>query len=126
MRRRRPEIDNFIRWNKITQRFEPVLWKRSMLSAWLTFDPNCTDGLLTIPAQASGNQGRTNFFQPLCSISGDKTAFYQTPFEGRNLLFEDSTDTTALADFTCEFTEIGDSRRYMNQPIHVRNIAGTA
>ncbi len=44
--------------------------------------------------------------------------------EAGELVFEDATDTTALADWNVLFTD--SNRRYMNFPCHVRTICGTA
>jgi hypothetical protein len=49
-----------------------------------------------------------------------------TPIEIRSIVFEDSVDTTALANFTIVLTDHGERRQFMNRPIHIRTFAGTA
>lgn len=116
-------IDQFIRWNPQYRRYEPVYWRREVLPSWLTF----TEVDLTLPyvVPATGTPGpQATMKQPYASVEGLDRDF-GTPFEVRNLVFQDSTDGTPAANFTVQMQEVGETRTFMNNPIHVRTIAGT-
>ncbi len=119
---RYPDIDYFTRWNSAKRVIEPTAWKRAMTSGWLGYDPNKTNGALAVPAAGTI---ATFFRQPLWSQGGG-AADLQSPFEARNLVFADSSDTTAASLILIELLEQASQRRMMNQPIHIRNLCGTA
>lgn len=115
-------VDDFIRVNPQTKMFEPVLWKKSIIPYWLTWDPQFTQGLLTIPATG---QVITQFRIDRSSV-GLLEHGYGTPFRTRSVVFEDSTAGTGNAAFTVSLTDLGDKTQFMNAPIHIQNFAGTA
>lgn len=51
---------------------------------------------------------------------------YNSPLIGTHITFEDSTDTTAAADFSVRLSDDSAQRWYMNSPIHVRCMAGNS
>src|SRR3990167_832349 len=95
-----------------------------MVPGWLGFDKGITDGALNIPL-STGAPARTIFRQTSWG-QGGRNADLGSPFEARNLLFRVPPDATALAAWTADLTEVASQRRMMNQPIHIRNLAGTA
>lgn len=115
-------VDDYIRVNPQTKSFEPVLWKKAILPYWLTFDPYFTNGALTIPATG---QVITQFGVERGS-AGIADQGVGTPFRGRSIVFEDSTAGTASAAFSVSLTDLGDKTQFMNAPIHILNLAGTA
>ena len=120
-------IDKYIRWDEQNQMFFPNYYRKEILPKWLGFeetDLQAPLGVLTIPA-AGTEAPRVGFKQPYASVEG-LDGNLGTPFEVRGLVFADSTDGTALADFTIEMEELGEVRTLMNRPIHIRTIAGVA
>lgn len=117
-------VEKFFRYNKFTRRLEVQMWRKEMLPSFLYLsqsdDP---DGVYTLPA--SGTPPLACFKQPYFSMGG-ADAGVGTPFEVRSLIFEDSTQGTANADYKITFNMLGDTRLLMNRPIHVRNLFGTA
>jgi len=117
------DTDKFLRWNEQGRLFEPVLWRREVLPAWLTF--SLTDTVLPFPIAAAGTPTRqVSFFQQYSSVNG-QDAGLGTPFEVRSLVFQDSTDGDLAANWTVRLKEIGEVREFMNNPIHVRCMFGT-
>lgn len=122
---RLPDVDYSTRYSPESRTVKPVMWKRSITPGWLTFDEaRNPGGTMIIPAGA-GSMAESIFRQNYWS-QGGQMADLMSPFEARNLLFADSTDTTAAAAWTVEFLELSEYRNLMNAPIHIRNIAGTA
>lgn len=122
---RHDELDDFFQFNPQTLEYEPVLWRRSIIPAWLTFDEYVTRSLPFTTAASGAPPKVTAFRQNRFSVQGIH-ADLLTPFLAESVVFEDSTDTTDLADFTVDIRGVGDAIRYMNAPVHIRNLAGTA
>jgi len=120
-------IDDFLHWDERKQQYVPNYWRRDVLPSWLGFDPadlQAPNGVATVAA-AGAPTTPVGFAQPYWSVEGlDQNL--GTPFEVRSLVFEDSTDTTAAANFTVRLKENGETREFMNEPVHIRCIAGTA
>ncbi len=119
------DIYKFIEWDPGLRIYKPVFWRRNMLPSWLSFDAADTVLPLTIPAAAPGIGVTSVFKQTYSSVEG-LDANLGTPFAVQNLMFADSTDGTAAADFTVTLKEVGEAREFMNRPHHVRNICGVS
>lgn len=117
------QIDKFVQWNPKTNRYDPVLWRRELLPSWLTIRDTDATLPITIPAPGSSTPPLT-IFQPYASVNGADAGF-GTPFEVRSIVYEDSGDGTPAADFSVFLKEVGEARQFMNQPVHIRTIAGT-
>jgi len=117
----------FFYWDERRQMYIPYYRNKEIVPAWMGLsanDPAVNNGVFVVAA-AGAVTAPTFFAQPYSSVEGlDQNL--GTPFEVQNIIFADSTDTTAAAAFTVLLTEIGDSRRLMNFPCHIRTIAGTA
>ncbi len=119
------DIDRYVTWNADKRRYEPIYWRKEVLPSWLTYDFSDVPGGLATIAAAGTSSPLVGFKQPYASVEGlDQNL--GTPFEIRNLIFEDSTDGTANADFTVFLRELGEARTFMNRACHVRTIFGTA
>ena len=121
------DTSKFFYWDAARRMYVPYYRNKEILPSWMGFseqDPRVANGVFTVLA-APGNTAPTYFSQPYSSVEGlDENL--GTPFEVQNLIFADSTNGTAAANFTVLFTEIGDTRQLMNFPCHIRTIAGTA
>lgn len=121
------DTDQFIQWDSRRQMYMPVYWRKEVLPFWLGFDEGdlqAPNGVLTINA-AGVDTPPVNFKQRYDSVEGLDDGL-GTPFEVRSLVFEDSTDGTAAANFTISMQEVGERRLLMNNPCHIRTIAGSA
>lgn len=117
------QIDQFMRWNSRTRQYSMVLWRREVLPSWLTIrDIDSLQPLVVAAAPAQGTP--LTIFQPYSSVNGADAGF-GTPFEVRSIVFEDSVDGTAAANFTVSLNEVGEVRTFMNAPVHIRTLAGT-
>lgn len=116
-------VDKYIQWNAQTQLFEPVWWRRDILPFWLFPDEQFVNGSFTINA-AGAPTPPVVYKLPHASL--DMDAVVGNPLRITRLVFEDSTDTTALANFTVLMKDMGDQLQYMNAPIHIQTFAGTA
>lgn len=116
------QVDKFLRYNPAHKQFEPVRWRREILPSWLTIRD--TDSALPITVPVSPGTTPLTIFQPYSSVNGADQGF-GTPFEMRSLVFQDDTDGTAAADFTVALQEVGEARTFMNNPCHIRTIAGS-
>lgn len=116
---RMPPIDYFVKYDSLSRTFRVLAWKRSILPGWMGFDPNITSGMLTVPTQ-----GITTYFRQFCASQYGQMSDLFTPFEGRNLMFQDSSG--GASDFTLQFTDVSDGRVLQNAPIHALTICGTA
>jgi len=117
-------IDKYILWDEDRKQFLPVYWRREVLPKWLTFETTDVQGAYTVNA-AGVDTPPVGFKQPYASVEGLDGGM-GTPFEVRSLVFEDSTDGTANADFTVVLKDLGSVREFMNRPIHIRTLAGVA
>lgn len=116
-------IDKFVFYNKTARRFDPVYWRREVLPSWMTFSD--TDVVLPYVVPAAGTPGQlATFKQPYASVEGLDRGL-GTPFEVRSLVYQDSTDGTLNANFTIFLREVGEARNFMNNPVHIKTIAGT-
>lgn len=118
------DVDKVFQWSQDAQRFLPQWWRRAVLPGWLAPDTELNPFPLTIPAAGTGNL-QVTYKQRYSSMQGQDDGLGQ-PFRIDKLIFEDSTDGTAAANFTVLMEDIGAGRRMMNLPIHVRNLFGTA
>ncbi len=116
-------IDHYLKYNPQTGNYIPVEWRRYVLPAFRYFNYSDVQGIFTIAA--TGNPTPlVSFSQPYTSVNGRDQGL-GTPFEVKYLLFEDSTDGTSSAAFTVMLKEMGESRLFMNQPVHARTLLGT-
>jgi hypothetical protein len=118
-------IDKYIKWNEQLKMFEPVMWRRDVLPSWITF----LDGTVvptTIPAAPSNGILQT-MNQPYTSLEGMDKGL-GTPFEIRSLMASgdptDLPDPWAAMNYTVRIKEVGESREFMNAPIHVKCMFG--
>lgn len=119
-------VDPYIRFNKQTGLFEPVQWLAQVMPFWLYADAQFTSGAQVV--NAAGTVTPPFIYKlPHASISLDQSQGNSlgNPLLINQIVFEDSTDTTALANFTVMLKDMGDQTQFMNQPIHIRNFAGT-
>jgi len=122
------DIDKFIYWDPKRNQYVPYYWRKEILPLWMGFaqaDIQAPNGVVTIPAAGAGIAPRVGFKQDYASLEG-LDQHLGTPFEVRSIVFEDSVDTTALAQFTVLLQDLGQKRDFMNNPVHIRTIAGTA
>lgn len=120
----RRDIDKIFKWNASRRHFDVQWYNRAITSAWLY--PFEAANPLVIPAAAANRALTVLWKQPYNSNQGLDEGL-GTPIALQYLVFEDSTDTTALANFTIFIAEQGESRRtFMNFPCHIRTVAGTA
>lgn len=117
------QIDQFIRLNPKTKQYDMVLWRREVLPSWLTIRDIDSLEPIAVPAAPNFTSPLT-IFQPYTSVNGQDQGF-GTPFEARSIVFQDSTDGTDAAQFSVMLKEVGEVRQFMNQPCHIRTIAGT-
>ncbi|NDQ57332.1 MAG: hypothetical protein GZ088_09705 [Acidipila sp.] len=92
------------------------------MPSWLTIRD--TDSALPISVPVSPGTPPLTIFQPYSSVNGADQGF-GTPFEMRSLIFQDDVDGTAAANFTVMLKEVGEAREFMNNPVHIRTIAGS-
>ena len=74
---------------------------------------------------ASGSNTKPAAFTSPNNAATGITNLYGTPLEIKQIIFADSTDLTASADFTAYLANFAD-RNFMNNPVHIRALAGTA
>jgi hypothetical protein len=120
-------IDKFLRWDNAQQMYFPNYFRKEILPKWLGFDSadlQAPNGLLPI-AGGGANTPRVGFKQPYASVEG-LDGNLGTPFEVRSIVFADSIDGTAVADFTVRLEEMGEVRQLMNRDVHIRTFAGVA
>jgi len=122
------DLDKYFYWDAKRDMPVPYYRNKEILPSWIGFsdqDPAVAQGVYTIPAAAAGLAASTYFAQPYSSVEGlDENL--GTVFEALNLMFADSTDTTAAAAWTLMLTEQGAVRQLMNFPCHIRTVAGVA
>jgi hypothetical protein len=118
------DIDKFIKWDPAYKLYRPVFWRRNMLPSWLTFEE--ADAILPFTIAAAGTPTRAVTVEQKYSSVEGLDANLGTPFLTESLVYEDSTDGTAAADWTIRLREVGEVREFMNRENHVRCIAGTA
>lgn len=117
-------VDNYLKQRVPNGPFElNAGWRKYVIPSFLYLDLSDVSGVYTVAA--SGSPSRlVSFKQPYSSAGGMDVGF-GTPFEIKQLVFEDSTDGTAAAAFTVMLRELGETRLFMNRPIHVRALFGT-
>lgn len=107
-----------------TGRFCARMWRRDILPKKLALATPAGAYPFTITA-ATGIQPAFVFVQPLTSAQG-QSGDVGSPFLWQAGIFNDSTDGTASANWTVQFKDNGTQRSYMNLPLHVRTVLGTA
>lgn len=117
-------IDKYLTWNPATKRFDPREERRYILPYHLFFDLSDVRGVYALPATGTPAP-LVAWKQPYTSANG-MDANLGTPLEIKYLLLGNSTGGYDAADFTVSLNEIGESRKFMNQPIHVRCMFGDA
>ncbi len=119
--------DPYTRFNPQTGLFEPVWWWREIMPFALYADAQFTSGAQRINA-AGSTTPPFHYKLQHSSIGLDQSQGNSVgnPLLINEIVFEDSTDTTALANFTVMLKDLGDKTQFMNQPIHIRNFAGIA
>lgn len=120
------DIDKFMEWDPSLRIYKPVFWRRNLLPYQMGFvESDVPFGRpFTIPA-AGGLAPPVHFKQPYSSVEGldDNLG---NPLAIQSIVFADSTDGTAAADFAVMLKEVGETREFMNREVHIRTIAGTA
>jgi hypothetical protein len=116
-------IDNYVKYDPKTKKVSVATWRRQVLPTWLYFDLASVAGAIAIPPV--GTSLAPMVWKQPYSSAGLLDLNAGTPLEVKNLVFQDSTMGTANANFTCLLNEQGESRAFMNQPIHVLNMFGT-
>jgi hypothetical protein len=118
------DAEKFFRWNPATQRYQPLLWRRAILPAWLTVAE--TDQQYHYQLAAYPAVGRPLHIQPELGSAQGADQGLGSPFEIRKLVFCDSTVGTAAAAFTVKLRDQGAGRDLTSRRMHIRNVAGTA
>ena len=120
------DIDKYIEWDPAMRIYKPIFWRRNLLPYQLGFTENDVPfgAPFTIPA-AGANAPPVHCLQQYSSVEG-LDGNLGNPLAIQNLVFEDSTDGTANADFAVRIKEMGEVREFMNREVHVRTIFGTA
>ena len=116
-------VDKFIRFNPQTKFFEPVWYRRDILPFWFYPDEQFINGDIVI--NAAGTPTPPVVYK-LPHASLDMDSGLGNPLKISQMVFEDSTDTTTLANWTVMMEDMGDKLKYMNAPIHIRTFAGGA
>jgi hypothetical protein len=117
-------IDKYLRWDASTKKYLPREERRYILPYWAYFDLSDVQGAYVLPA--AGTPARlVSWKQPYTSANG-MDANLGTPLEIKYLLLSNSSAGYVGSDFTIQMTEIGESRKFMNQPIHIRTMFGDA
>jgi hypothetical protein len=122
-------VDKFVDWDPAQRKYIPRGWNRSIVPAWLGFDPAITPGIYTVAA-AGAISPPTRFAPPYGSAMGADEG-RGTPFLVTHLLFEAGNvpagaETTTNADFTVNLFSTSQALNFMNRPVHVRTIFGAA
>ena len=114
-------VDSFIRFNAQTKFFEPVWFRRDILPFWFYPDEQFVHGAITINA-AGATTPPVVYKLPHASL--DLDSGLGNPLKISQMVFEDSTDGTSLANWTIMMEDLGDKIKFMNAPIHIRTFAG--
>jgi hypothetical protein len=117
-------IDKYLRWDASTKKYLPREERRYILPYWSYFDLSDVQGAYPLPA--AGTPARLAAWkQPYTSANG-MDANLGTPLEIKYLLLSNSSFGYVGSDFTVSLQEIGESRKFMNQPIHMQTMFGDA
>lgn len=117
------DVEKFFIWDSSAKRYRIQAWRREILPSWMYFTENDLVGDKIILGAATAPP--VHYTQPYYSMEG-ADGNLGTPFLARGIVFEDSVDGTAVADFAVTIKETGEARTFMNNPIHIRCLAGTA
>jgi hypothetical protein len=115
-------VDRYIRLKKGTPFFEPNQMHRDIMPFMLYPDAQFQTGAMVI--NASGTVTPPFIYKNPHAAIG--LGHYGNPININRVIFEDSTDTTDLSDFTVMLRDMGDKTQFMNRPIHIQTFAGTA
>lgn len=116
-------LDKYLGWNPTTKRFQPHEARRYILPFHSYFDLSDVAG--GYPLQAAGTPSRLAAWkQPFSSING-MDANLGTPLHIDSLLLANSAGYDA-SNFLVTLNEVGETRKFMNKPIHARTIFGDA
>jgi hypothetical protein len=119
----RRAIDRYIKFDRASGKFVPEESRRYILPFHAYFDLSDVEGGYVLPAV--GTPARLVCWkQPYSSING-MDANLGTPLQIKNLVLSDSS-TYDTASYLVELNEIGESRKFMNKPVHIRSIFGSA
>jgi hypothetical protein len=114
----------FFKWDDARKRFSPEWWRRAIVPSWLTMD--ITDQELPLTISAAGTLTKpVHFKQNYGSAEGLDYNLGQ-PFLAKYFLYSDCPARTGTSTVNVRFRNPGMARDYMNRPIHIRNMAGTA
>lgn len=120
------DIEKYIYWSEKDQQYFPHYWRKEILPKWLGFDAantQQTDGVTPVAA-VGGVTPPVGYKQPYYSLGLDSG--FGTPFEIRSIVFSDGVDLTPTSQVTVLMQDTGEKRQFMNQPVHIRAIAGVA
>jgi hypothetical protein len=114
----------YFKWDDVRKRFSPEWWRRAVVPSWLTIQ--ITDQELPLTVAAAGTLTKpVHFKQDYGSAEGLDRDLGQ-PFLAKYLMYSDSTARTGTSEVNVRLRNPGMARDYMNRPIHIRNMAGTA
>jgi hypothetical protein len=119
----RRAIDRYIKFDRASGKFIPDESRRYILPFHAYFDLSDVAGAYTLPAV--GTPARlVAWKQEYSSING-MDANLGTPLQIKALVVSDSTGYDS-ASYLVDLNELGESRKFMNKPVHVRTIFGDA
>jgi hypothetical protein len=116
-------IDKYLRWDAASRKYLLNEERRYILPYDLYFDLSDVSGAYVLPAAPT--EPRLVSWKQQYSSANGLDANLGTPLEIKDLLISSSTGYTNI-DYLIELSEIGESRKFMNRPIHVRTIFGDA
>ena len=116
-------IDKYFKYNAREGRFVPEESRRYILPFESYFDLSDQAGAYSLPA--TGTPAKLVAWKQAFSSANGMDANLGTPLHIRDLKISDTTSFDTL-DFTVVLTEVGETRLFMNKPVHVRTIFGDA
>jgi hypothetical protein len=116
--------DRYFAFEPNIKRFVGRDVRRYILPAWLYFDLSDISGPLTLTAGAGVQSRGVGYKQPYNNTEGGGPQL-GTPLEIKYLM-HDADASPETVDYLCMLTEIGQAKQFMNQPIHIRTLAGNA
>lgn len=122
-------LDRYIKFNPATGKYEPDESRRYILPYHAYFSPSDQTGAYTLPGPPG--LGRLVCWKQQYSSVNGMDANLGTPLQIKDLIIGESIGTAPVftydnLDALVELTELGESRKFMNQPIHMRTLFGTA
>jgi hypothetical protein len=118
-------ISTFIRRNAQTRLYEPNMNHAETMPYGLQVDQAYgNSGIVTV--NAAGSATPPVFFKlPHASVGGADRGL-GNPLKIEKIVFTDNTDGTDASAVTVMIRDMGDGRQFMNRPVHIRTLMGTA